>query len=139
MTSVVNRGFRVTLENKLTVPTAIHWHGLHPPNNEDGVPGVSQLAIRPNESSFYDFPVQPAGTHWMHSHQGLQEPFLLAGPLIVHDPADQKRDEQEIVLLLSDFTFTPPKEVFAKLKQGSKGMGTMALAGRPTCLRQRPR
>src|SRR5450432_400860 len=106
MSAVVGRDFHVTLDNKLSVPTAIHWHGLHPPNNEDGVPGVTQLPLRPNSSDFYNFPVQPAGTHWMHSHQGLQEAFLLAGPLIVHDPADGKHSEQEIVVLLSDFSFT---------------------------------
>jgi FtsP/CotA-like multicopper oxidase with cupredoxin domain len=127
MNTVVCRDFRVTLDNKLTVPTAIHWHGLHPPNNEDGVPGVTQLALRPNSSDFYNFPVQPAGTHWMHSHQGLQEAFLLAAPLIVHDTADEKRDEQEIVLMLSDFSFTPPKEVFANLrKKSTGGMGGSA-------------
>jgi FtsP/CotA-like multicopper oxidase with cupredoxin domain len=124
ITSVVNQGFRVTLDNKLSVPTAIHWHGLHPPNKEDGVPGVTQPVIGPNTSAFYDFSVRPAGTHWMHSHQGLQEAFLLAAPLIVHDAADEKRDEQEIVLLLSDFSFTPPKEVFANLRQRSKGTGS---------------
>src|SRR5450755_1287766 len=124
MSAVVGRDFQVTLDNKLTVPTAIHWHGLHPPNNEDGVPGVTQLALRPNSSDFYNFPVRPAGTHWMHSHQGLQEAFLLAAPLIVHDPADEKRDEQQIVLMLSDFSFTPPKEVFANLrKQSMAGTG----------------
>ena len=122
MTSVVNQPFRVTLDNQLPVPTAIHWHGLHPPNNEDGVPGVTQLAIRPGASSFYNFPLQPAGTHWMHSHQGLQEAFLLAAPLIVHDPADHVRDEQEVVLFLSDFSFTPPREIYAKLRQGQKGI-----------------
>ncbi len=31
----VNQPFDVLLENKLPVPTAIHWHGLHPPNNQD--------------------------------------------------------------------------------------------------------
>src|SRR5690349_684687 len=36
MHSVVNQRFRVTLDNKLSVPTAIHWHGLHPPNKQDG-------------------------------------------------------------------------------------------------------
>ena len=120
MTSVVTAPFQVTLDNQLPVPTAIHWHGLHPPNNEDGVPGVTQLPIRPGASDFYNFPIQPAGTHWMHSHQGLQEAFLLAAPLIVHDPADHVRDEQEIVLMLSDFSFTPPKEISAKLRQGQK-------------------
>jgi FtsP/CotA-like multicopper oxidase with cupredoxin domain len=125
MTSVVNLPFRVVLENKLTVPTAIHWHGLHPPNTEDGVPGVTQPVVRPNESLFYNFPVQPAGTHWMHSHQGLQEAFLLAAPLIVHESAEPHRDEQEIVILLGDFSFTPPKEIYAKLRQGGKGMSAM--------------
>lgn len=125
MTSVVNQPFRVVLENKLPVPTAIHWHGLHPPNTSDGVPGVTQPVVRPNASLFYDFPLQPAGTHWMHSHQGLQEAFLLAAPLIVHETAEQSRDEQEIVILLGDFSFTPPKEVYAKLRQGGKGAAAM--------------
>jgi FtsP/CotA-like multicopper oxidase with cupredoxin domain len=137
----VNHPFRVLLENKLSVPTAIHWHGLHPPNNQDGVPGVTQPVIRPDSSVLYDFPLKPAGTHWMHSHQGLQEAFLLSAPLIVHDPIDQARDEQEIVLFLGDFSFTPPKEIYARLRtpkktampgmsgktQGSGGMATMKM------------
>jgi FtsP/CotA-like multicopper oxidase with cupredoxin domain len=120
LTSTVNQPFKVTLENKLSVPTAIHWHGLHPPNNQDGVPGLTQLALRPDTSTQYDFPLQPAGTHWMHSHQGLQEAFLLSAPLIVHDPSDRVRDEQEIVLFLGDFSFTPPRQLYAKLREPSK-------------------
>lgn len=118
--SVVNEPFRVVLENKLTVPTAIHWHGLHPPNNQDGVPGVTQPVIRPNASIAYDFPLIPAGTHWMHSHQGLQEAYLLAAPLIVRDPADKSADEQEVIVFLGDFSFSSPKEVYAKLRAGAK-------------------
>jgi len=120
LNTMANSPFQVVLENQLAVPTAIHWHGLHPPNNEDGVPGVTQLPIRAGASDFYNFPVLPAGTHWMHSHQALQEAFLLEAPLIVHDPADRARDEQEVVLMLSDFSFTPPKEIYAKLRQGTK-------------------
>jgi FtsP/CotA-like multicopper oxidase with cupredoxin domain len=78
MTLMVNQPFNVLLENKLPVATAIHWHGLHPPNKEDGVPGLTQPVIASNTSYQYSFPVQPAGTHWMHSHQGLQEAFLLS-------------------------------------------------------------
>lgn len=125
MSTSVNDPFRVTLENKMTMPTAIHWHGLHPPNNEDGVPGVTQPVVRPDGSDFYNFPVLPAGTHWMHSHQGLQEAFLLAAPLIVRDPADQERDEQEVVLFLSDFSFTPPKEIYARLRRNSQGLSVI--------------
>jgi len=135
ISSVVNDPFQVTLDNQLAVPTAIHWHGLHPPNNQDGVPGVTQPVIRPGTTTFYNFPVQPAGTHWMHSHQALQEAFLLAAPLIVRDPADRSRDEQEIILLLSDFSFTPPKEIYAKLRQGPKGMSVATEGRRPQEMR----
>jgi FtsP/CotA-like multicopper oxidase with cupredoxin domain len=122
-TLVVNRPFDVLLENKLPVPTAIHWHGLHPPNSQDGVPGLTQPPIAPNASDRYYFPLKPAGTHWMHSHLGLQEAFLLSAPLIVHDPSDKGMDEQEIVLFLGDFSFTPPTEIYAKLRKPSaKGM-----------------
>src|SRR6516162_5665085 len=131
MSCVVNELFNVRLDNALSVPTAIHWHGLHPPNNEDGVPGVTQPVIRAGASSFYNFPLQPAGTHWMHSHQGLQEAFLLAAPLIVHDPADRARDQQEIVVLLSDYSFTPPKEIYARLRQSPKGMSVATQGRRP--------
>jgi FtsP/CotA-like multicopper oxidase with cupredoxin domain len=131
--SNVNQPFRVLLENKLSVPTAIHWHGLHPPNNQDGVPGVTQPVIRPDSSILYDFPLKPAGTHWMHSHQGLQEAFQLSAPLIVHDANDAMRDEQEIVIFLGDFSFMPPKEIYARLRTPKKmPMSTMKMGtGKP--------
>ena len=125
--------FDVLLENKLAVPTAIHWHGLHPPNNEDGVPGLTQQPVPPNGSDRYYFPLKPAGTHWMHSHMGLQEAFLLSAPLIVHDPPDEPADEQQIVVFLGDFSFTKPTEIFAELRKpkamamgGKMGGGEMA-------------
>lgn len=129
--SAVNQPFRVVLENKLSLPTAIHWHGLHPPNNEDGVPGVTQPVIRPGESTLYEFPLTPSGTHWMHSHQGLQEAGLLSAPLIVHEAADRSVDEQQIIVFLGDFSFTPPQEIFAQLRTAKKdmtAMGKMATA-----------
>jgi FtsP/CotA-like multicopper oxidase with cupredoxin domain len=120
---MVNQPFNVLLENKLPVPTAIHWHGLHPPNNQDGVPGLTQPVVAPNTNFQYDFPTLPAGTHWMHSHEGLQEAFLLSAPLIVHEPSDKHADEQEVILFLGDFSFTPPNEIYAKLRKPSaKGM-----------------
>jgi len=125
MTAIVNQPFNVVVENKLDKATAIHWHGLHPPNSDDGVPGVTQPAVRPDASLFYNFPVVPAGTHWMHSHQGLQEAYLLAAPLIVHEPDERHRDEQEIVVLLSDFSFTPPKAIYANLRHSGKGAAPM--------------
>jgi FtsP/CotA-like multicopper oxidase with cupredoxin domain len=127
--STFDRPFDVILENKLSVQTAIHWHGLQPPNNEDGVPGLTQPFLAPGTSTRFDFPLRPAGTHWMHSHAGLQEASLLAAPLIVQDGSENVTDEQEIILLLGDFSFTPPAEIYSKLRQPSgeskAAMGSM--------------
>lgn len=115
--------FRVRLHNELDVPTLVHWHGLTPPYQQDGVPELSQPALKPGEIAAYDFALARAGTNWMHSHVGLQEQLLLAAPLIVRDPADAGRDEQEVVILLHDFSFRSPEEIMAGLaRAGAYGM-----------------
>ena len=111
--------FRVRVENRIGEPSLIHWHGLTPPWQQDGVPGVSGPPIPAGESADYDFPLRFGGTFWMHSHQGLQEQLLMAAPLIIHDQRDRP-DQQEVILMLADFSFTPPEEIFATLKKGSK-------------------
>lgn len=64
------------------------------------------------------------GTHWMHAHT-LQEQALLAAPLIVRLQDDLSAGEQELVVLLHDFSFTPAAELLATLKKGSTGHGGM--------------
>ncbi|MGE0116381.1 MAG: multicopper oxidase family protein [Dongiaceae bacterium] len=110
--------FRVRLVNELDEDTLIHWHGLTPPSAQDGVPGLSQPALKPGGSYDYDFPLARPGTNWMHSHVGLQEQRLLAAPLIVRDPVEADLDEQEVVVLLHDFTFRDPAEILAGLTGG---------------------
>src|SRR5262245_31979377 len=39
--------FDVIVKNDTPVPTSIHWHGLILPNDQDGVPYVTQLPIQP--------------------------------------------------------------------------------------------
>ena len=109
--------FRVRVENKINEPSLIHWHGLTPPWQQDGVPGISGPPIPAGQSADYDFPLRFGGTFWMHSHQGLQEQLLMAAPLIIHDQR-VRRDQQEVVVMLTDFSFTPPDEIFANLKKG---------------------
>jgi hypothetical protein len=54
----------------------------------------------------------------MHSHYGLQEQLLMTAPLIIRDHSGS-RDEQDVVILLNDFSFTPPEEIFAALRKNS--------------------
>ena len=121
--------FTVTLENQLAEPTLVHWHGLTPPAAQDGMPGLSQPPLAAGASYAYDFPLKRAGTFWMHSHVGLQRAKLLAAPLIVAEPEDAARDEHEVVLFLSDFSFREPAEILAGLTGGHGGMAGMAMPG----------
>jgi FtsP/CotA-like multicopper oxidase with cupredoxin domain len=116
--------FDVVLDNQLTDPTMIHWHGLTPPVEFDGVPDMPMPLLKAGEQRAYRFPVGGGGTHWMHAHT-LQEQNLLAAPLIVRTAEDRATDEQDVVILLHDFSFTPAAELLANLKGGDVDHGTM--------------
>lgn len=112
--------FKVRLNNRLAEPTLVHWHGLKPPSAQDGVPELSQEPIAAGASYDYDFPLTLPGTYWMHSHFGLaQTQRLLSAPLIIRTPEELKRDEQEVVVRLNDFTFREPDEILAQLRAKS--------------------
>ena len=131
LTTEVGKPFRVRVENGIDEPSLIHWHGLTPPWRQDGVPGISGPPIPPGGSADYDFPLRFGGTYWMHSHQGLQEQILMTAPLIIHDQRD-RADQQEVVIMLADFSFTPPEQIFAGLKKAGPMAGMAALAGSAT-------
>src|SRR5271167_5111639 len=118
ITTDVGDRFRVRVENEIGKPSLIHWHGLAPPWRQDGVPGISGPPIPAGGSADYDFPLRFGGTFWMHSHQGLQEQLLMTAPLIIHDGRDDT-DQQEVVLMLHDFSFTPSGEILANLKKSN--------------------
>ncbi len=113
--------FSVRLSNETDTETLVHWHGLTPPQAQDGVPMLSQPVLKPGESYDYDFINTRSGTHWMHSHVGLQEQQLLAAPLIVQETKEPVFDEQEHVVMVHDFTFRDPAEILAELQGGGGG------------------
>ena len=125
--------FSVTVENRASEATIIHWHGQTPPFLQDGVAETGGLLIQPGAIQAYDFPARP-GTHWMHSHHGLQEQALMAAPLIVRTVADLKEDVQDVTVLLHDFSFRDPADVLAavtgagKSAPGQASMPGMAMA-----------
>lgn len=90
----------VTLRNELPgQAVTIHWHGYDVPAGEDGVPGVTQDAVRPGGSHVYRFRATDPGTYWYHSHQNssVAVPRGLFGMLIV-DPAEPIRQDHAIAL-----------------------------------------
>ena len=120
--------FRVALENATKDPTSIHWHGLILPDGQDGVPYVTQAPIKPGELRLYDFPLVQAGTYWMHSHFGLQEQPMMTAPLILRDPHAPRPEEQEVVVILNDFTTRDPAAILAGLQE-PRGAGAMPAGG----------
>ena len=120
--------FRVRVENQIDAPSLIHWHGMTPPWQQDGVPGISGPPIPPGKSADYDFPLRFGGTFWMHSHEGFQEQLLMTAPLIIHDGPDEP-GQQEVVLMLHDFSFTPPEQIYAALRKPDNMAG---MAGKPS-------
>ena len=109
---------RVT--NRLKERSSIHWHGILLPFEMDGVPGVTFKGIDPGETFVYRFPLKQYGTYWYHSHSGMQEQLGLYGPFVI-DPAEPEpfTYSREYVVMLSDWTFSDPMRLLAKLKKQS--------------------
>lgn len=116
LTAKKGHDFNVKLVNNLNIPTSIHWHGIILPNEQDGVAFVTQYPIYPGTEYHYQFPIRQSGTFFMHSHYGLQEQRLFAAPLILLDDGDDKLADKDVVVLLSDFSFKTPSEIYQELR-----------------------
>jgi CopA family copper-resistance protein len=99
----------IWVHNELKEETSLHWHGLFLPNRYDGVPFLTQMPIKPGATYLYKFPIIQHGTHWYHSHSGLQEQIGMYGAFVMN-----KRKEWNIPtvpVVLSDWIDMNPKEV----------------------------
>ena len=97
----------VAVTNALDEPTSIHWHGIHVPNSQDGVAGVTQDPIASGGTFTYSFTAPHAGTFMYHAHgpssreqidRGLYAPFII-------DPAggDTIRADKEVTLTIGNW------------------------------------
>ena len=97
----------IAVTNELDEPTSVHWHGLHVPNDQDGVAGVTQDPIAPGETYTYRFTAPHAGTFMYHAHgpnsreqidRGLYAPFII-------DPAggDAIGADKEVTLTIGNW------------------------------------
>ncbi|MDT9696601.1 MULTISPECIES: multicopper oxidase family protein [Streptomyces] len=105
--------------------TSIHWHGIALRNDMDGVPPLTQTAVRAGSTFTYRFIADAPGTYFFHPHVGVQLDRGLYAPLIVEDPKETLDYDDEWVVLLDDWVdgvTGTPDEVFAELKQGMGGM-----------------
>jgi FtsP/CotA-like multicopper oxidase with cupredoxin domain len=110
--------------------TSIHWHGVALRADMDGVPPVTQAAVRAGTNFTYRFVADTPGTYFLHPHVGVQLDRGLYAPLIVEDPREPLSYDDEWVVVLDDWVdgvTGTPDEVFAELKQGMGGMSGMGM------------
>ncbi len=111
----------IVVHNELDEETSLHWHGLFLPNKEDGVPYLTQMPIPPHSTYTYRFPIIQNGTHWYHSHSGLQEQIGMYGNFVMlkrnTDPSFRKGidDLPTIPIVLSEWTDYKPDNVHRML------------------------
>ena len=111
----------IYVHNELKEETSLHWHGLFLPNKEDGVPNLTQMPIKPGTTHKYTFPIIQTGTHWYHSHSGLQEQIGMYGMFIMNkkqnDPTFRKGidDLPTVPIILSEWTDMKPENVHRML------------------------
>jgi FtsP/CotA-like multicopper oxidase with cupredoxin domain len=107
---VLTRGepVEITLVNRMTEPTAIHWHGIELDSYFDGVPGLSgqpgNLAppVAPGQSFVAKFTPPRAGTFIYHTHwhKDIQLTGGLYGPLIVLEPGERYDPETDHIVVM---------------------------------------
>ena len=95
----------VNLKNELSVPATIHWHGYPVPNDQDGVPGLTQETVKPGQTFTYNFNAKMAGTYWYHSHEDSanQVGKGLAGTLIVEKNDEQQKPDKDLTVMLQEW------------------------------------
>lgn len=103
---------RVRLRNSLAEATTIHWHGIRNRNDMDGVPGLTQEPVQPNDSFDYVFAPPDSGTYWYHPHlnSGRQLARGLYGMLIVEEAAPILVD-QDLALIFDDWRIRDSGEI----------------------------
>ncbi|WP_276975642.1 multicopper oxidase domain-containing protein [Flavobacterium filum] len=115
----------VYVHNELNEDTSLHWHGLFLPNKEDGVPNLTQMPIKPGTTHKYTFPIIQNGTHWYHSHSGLQEQIGMYGMFIMNKKENDKTfrkgidDIPTVPVILSEWTDLKPENVHRMLHNAS--------------------
>jgi FtsP/CotA-like multicopper oxidase with cupredoxin domain len=90
----------IRLTNRLSEPTAIHWHGLQIPAAMDGTEMV-QRPVMPGQTFTYRFKVPDAGTFWYHPHMNetVQLERGLYGVFVVRGPNEPQLDVERVLVL----------------------------------------
>jgi FtsP/CotA-like multicopper oxidase with cupredoxin domain len=109
MEAVEGDQVRIYVTNKLKAPTAVHWHGFILPSGMDGVGGLTQPNIPPNETWLYEFPLVQHGTLMFHAHHDemAQMGLGLTGMFVVHPRRPSRRVDRDFAFMVHEWKIRP--------------------------------
>lgn len=124
---------RIVVKNELDESTAVHFHGVEVPNDQDGVPFITQPPIKSGETFTYEFTAPNPGSHMYHSHHNAatQVGRGLLGAFIIEPKRKRAIENVDVdyVMILNDgyngFTlngkgFPATEPIVAKLGQKAR-------------------
>lgn len=97
---------RIFVTNRLGAPTTVHWHGVILENGMDGVGGLTQAAIRADETFMYEFTLRQHGTLMYHSHHDemTQMGMGLTGMIVIHPRSPNgPRPDRDFAIMLHEW------------------------------------
>ena len=115
----------IVVHNQLKESTSLHWHGVFLPNKEDGVPWLTQKPIKAGATYTYRFPIIQHGTHWYHSHSGMQEQIGMYGSFVMKKRTGDGTfrrgidDLPTVPLMISEWTNLNPDNISRMLRNAN--------------------
>jgi FtsP/CotA-like multicopper oxidase with cupredoxin domain len=103
---------QVIVNNETPMGTDVHWHGIHTPNDQDGVSPFTQDPISSGTSYTYEFVADEAaiGMYHAHLHSQISVPNGMFGSFIIGDspyPLGQTISDVEIPIDLEPVVDMP--------------------------------
>ena len=101
---------RIYVTNRLKEHTTVHWHGLLLPSGMDGVGGLSQPQIGPDETFMYEFTLKQHGTQMYHPHadEMVQMAVGMMGMFIIHPKhGEQTKIDRDYCFLTHNWALHP--------------------------------
>ncbi len=97
----------VDFKNDLDFPTTVHWHGLRLDYTSDGVPGMTQEPVMPDETFEYELKFPDSGMFLYHPHirNEMQMELGLYGNILVESEKTIPATIQ-VPLILDDILLT---------------------------------
>lgn len=100
---------RILVTNNLKEHTTVHWHGIFLPNGMDGVGGLTQPQIMPDETYVYEFTLRQHGTFMYHPHadEMVQMAVGMMGMFIIHPKKQASKIDRDFAIMLHEWAIHP--------------------------------